>query len=519
MPELPEVEATRRLLIKHARGQRIIAITSGGDDEKVFEQASPADVCRAFERRTVADVRRLGKQFWLVFEDSAGPTPVMHLGMTGQVWVRTPKGETDAVAYVRDVGNGSGGGGGGGKDDDDDGQQPWPPRFSKLELELSSGARVALCDARRFARVRLVPAGVHPMTHPPLSKLGFDPLLSAPDLYEFIELLSRRRSAKLKALLLDQSFSAGVGNWVADEVLFMARLHPLQAVADVLDAPEDEAPVVRLHSALRHVCERACAADADSRRFPGDWLFHARWTGGKATRMPDGERVEFITAGGRTTAYVPSVQRMLPVVSKSISGSKARGAPLSSGGGGKKKQQEEEAGGEEDVVVAPAARSKPKKAAVVAAAAGGKKKKKRGEEEEDDDDEGRKVSRSRSSSTRGTTGAATASFAPPSLALASPPPPRQQPQPRQPRPSLQPRPLNNDNDNGYDDRRGPRDAAPPPPPLRAARSSSSGIALAAALASSLPRPLLRGLGGGGARGVAGLAAGLAGAVAAQALRR
>lgn len=70
---------------------------------------------------------------------------------------------------------------------------------------------VAFLDARRLGRIRLVKS---PMTEPPISTLGFDPILSMPSLEDY-KCKVLKRNCPIKALLLDQSFSAGVGNWVA----------------------------------------------------------------------------------------------------------------------------------------------------------------------------------------------------------------------------------------------------------------------------------------------------------------
>lgn len=74
---------------------------------------------------------------------------------------------------------------------------------------------VAFLDARRLGRIRLVRS---PLDEPPISALGFDPILSMPALEDFKRQVTKR-SCPIKALLLDQSFSAGVGNWVAGELL------------------------------------------------------------------------------------------------------------------------------------------------------------------------------------------------------------------------------------------------------------------------------------------------------------
>jgi formamidopyrimidine-DNA glycosylase len=68
-----------------------------------------------------------------------------------------------------------------------------------------------------------------------------------------------------------QGFCAGVGNWVADEVLWQARLHPEQLVAAM-----EQQHIAALHTALSEVVQVAVAADADGAKFPKDWMFHVR---------------------------------------------------------------------------------------------------------------------------------------------------------------------------------------------------------------------------------------------------
>jgi formamidopyrimidine-DNA glycosylase len=132
--------------------------------------------------------------------------------------------------------------------------------------------------------------------------LGFDRLWDLPGPREFRKALKERRRA-FKALLLDQGFAAGVGNWVADEAHFAARLDPRRP-ADSLDQTEAS----RLLAALREVIRRAMKVDADSLRFPRHWLFHVRWNRKKETVTARGGIVRFLTVGGRTTAWGPAVQ-------------------------------------------------------------------------------------------------------------------------------------------------------------------------------------------------------------------
>ena len=116
------------------------------------------------------------------------------------------------------------------------------------------------------------------------------------------------KSGTIKALLLDQAaLVSGVGNWIADEVLFQAGIHP-EAVCRTLSDEQTG----RLHAALLHVVRTAVAANADGGKFPDTWLFHYRWRKGAAGgKVPgaDGGPISFITVGGRTSAVVLARQR------------------------------------------------------------------------------------------------------------------------------------------------------------------------------------------------------------------
>jgi len=240
MPELPEVETVRRLAERSLRGRRIVSVAAA-DDRLVFEGASPGRVAAALRGRQVTAVRRKGKHFWLELDE--GPAVLFHLGMSG--WIETYR----------------------------DGARP---RYWKLEMATDAGVRVAMTDARRLGRIRLRD---EPLAEPPLARLGLDALDELPSSAGLGRLLHRRH-APVKAVLLDQSVLAGVGNWIADEVLYQAEIDPRRPAAS-LDGRE----LRRLRTALRTVIRRAVDAEADDARFPRAWLFHRRW-GGRRTRSP-----------------------------------------------------------------------------------------------------------------------------------------------------------------------------------------------------------------------------------------
>ena len=290
MPELPECEAQRRMLERCAVGRVITSLCAteqgtgaraGDFDDKIFDEgADAAAVEEALVGRRVAAARRRGKQIWLAFDD--GSALLLHLGMTGSCVVL---GEATPSYKAFQV------------------DQAWPPKYCKLEVVLDDGGKIAYADPRRFGRLRLRKAGAVEAS-PPISALARD-ALSPPPVAAMAAALAARK-APIKAVLLDQgALVAGVGNWVADDVLRAAGLHPATR-ADALDG----AQVAALRGALVSVCGAAVDANADASKFPADWLFHFRWgkqtTGSVAT--PFG-RVHFDTIAGRTTAFLPAVQR------------------------------------------------------------------------------------------------------------------------------------------------------------------------------------------------------------------
>jgi formamidopyrimidine-DNA glycosylase len=265
MPELPEVEAARRLVRQRLVGRRLAEV-SARDDRIVFAGLTPQQVVKALRGARVRGVGRKGKHFWL--ELDRRPWPSFHFGMSG--WLEAYRDPKQRPAHWR------------------------------LELVTPEGWRVAYADVRRFGRVRLQ---ADPPHEPPVSRLGFDPLLGLPAAGPLGALLSRR-GAPIKAVLLDQSLFAGVGNWIADEVLYQAGLRPHRP-ASSLTRPE----VVRLRSKLTAVVRHAVKVGADSDRFPRTWLFHYRWGGRKDPHDGRGERIVRETIRGRTAAWVPTRQR------------------------------------------------------------------------------------------------------------------------------------------------------------------------------------------------------------------
>ena len=278
MPELPEAERGRKLAEAVTVGRRIAQVWCD-DDPIVFDGVEPDRWRRALEGKRVAAARRWGKQLWL--ELDAPPHPLFHFGMAGGF--KAP----DATPLQLKSGP---------RED----TSVWPPRFLKIRLRLDDGGELAMTDGRRLGRLRL---RADPEHEPPIAKLGFDPLLAMPPRKRFSELL-RTRGGIIKTLLLDQSFAAGVGNWIADEVLFQAGIDPRRRASSLTDAEAR-----RLRARLGSIVRRAVGANADDSLYPRTWLFHRRWGKQENAKTVRGEQIEHVTIGGRTTAWAPARQR------------------------------------------------------------------------------------------------------------------------------------------------------------------------------------------------------------------
>ena len=264
MPELPEVERGRKVAELVAVGRKVVRARCA-DDRIVFCDQAPRTVSNRLRGRTVRAACRHGKQLWLEFD--RGPALLLHFGMTGSLHGYASESER--------------------------------PRFWKIELELQNGHRLAMPDPRRFGRIRLRD---DPRNELPVSRLGFDPLLEMPDFKSFKSRIGSR-SISVKGLLLDQGFCAGVGNWIADEILYQSGVAP-QRPASSLDDHELKEVRRRLGSIIR----KAVAVDSVSDRLPRTWLFHHRWGKPEEARTTRGERIVIETVAGRTTAWVPEVQ-------------------------------------------------------------------------------------------------------------------------------------------------------------------------------------------------------------------
>ena len=281
MPELPEVETVCRVM-RHALQGKRITVVEVVPDALVFSGLDPKLIEKALLQRTVQAVGRRGKFFWLVL-DGKGPTLFGHLGMSG--WVREVGTEGTRLH-------------GHGRAPFEDAQGR--PRFLKLGIRTRFGSGIVLTDPRRLGRVWLGPSAEQ---EPRVQRLGRDAFDDLPSERELLASFGRRR-IPIKALLLDQGLLSGIGNWIADEVLYQSGIAPKRSAASL--TPTE---ITALRRAIRSVLTRAVKVGADHQRFPKSWLFAHRWGGARGVEEIDGQRIIRETVGGRTTAWVPARQK------------------------------------------------------------------------------------------------------------------------------------------------------------------------------------------------------------------
>jgi formamidopyrimidine-DNA glycosylase len=263
MPELPEAERAR-LTLEGALGRRIAEVDDA--DTYVCRPHAPGEIARALVGTALTEAHRRGKTLWC--DTGSGPVLGIHLGMSGKIVIADVDG--------REVDGG---------DHWEFGREPGDFRFSRFSLDFADGGVLHLVDPRRLGRIRL---------DPPLGELGPD--AASVTAAELDERLGRGR-APVKARLLDQHVVAGVGNLLADEILWRADLAPTRPAGSL--TPDDRA---RLHRTLRSTVDDALR-DGGVHTLP---FVADRVPGGRCSR--DGAELRRSTVGGRTTFWCPAHQ-------------------------------------------------------------------------------------------------------------------------------------------------------------------------------------------------------------------
>lgn len=274
MPELPEVETVKRSLQPRLTGLSVTGVII--NLPKIIRLPEPEEFSATMVGKSITDFGRRGK--YLLIHLSGDLTMVIHLRMTGRLVYATPEEEI--------------------------------PRHTHVIFKLDNGRELRFTDTRQFGRLLLSPtAGLGEV--PGLRDLGPEPL-EKEFTRDFLRKELRRRRTRIKSLLLDQTFIAGLGNIYVDEALHRARLHP-ERLASSLNPRE----ITRLFHAVQEVLEEGIQnrgtsfrdyVDGDGRT--GDYQELLRVYGREGHPcFKCGKPVHRIKVTGRSTYFCPCCQK------------------------------------------------------------------------------------------------------------------------------------------------------------------------------------------------------------------
>lgn len=266
MPELPEVELTRRRLEREVVGKRIERVEVRAPKLRL---PIPEDLAMLLPGRTIRSVGRRGK--YLLFDCESGWL-IVHLGMTG------------FLRFLPD---------------------PAPPgRHDHLDICLSGGSVLRFHDPRKFGTV--VWTAADPMGHPLLAGIGPEPLTEAFD-GDYLFRVTRQRRVAVKLLLMNGAVVAGVGNIYANEALFRAGIRPGRPASSLT---QEECG--RLASVVREVLEESIGLGSTYRVAEETVAYHPLefdvYGRGKEACTRCGGELEEIRLGNRSTVFCPRCQ-------------------------------------------------------------------------------------------------------------------------------------------------------------------------------------------------------------------
>lgn len=274
MPELPEVETIRRSLQDKIKGKTLTGVEVFLD--KMVKSFDVESLDAKLNGRKITRLDRRGK--YLIIHLSGGLAMVIHLRMTGQLLYCSPEQET--------------------------------PKHTHVVFHFNDERELRFVDQRQFGKVQLVPVK-ELNTVSGLKTLGVEPL-SDDFTREYIKRELKNKRTKIKSLLLDQTFIAGIGNIYADEALYRSMIHP-ERVASALNTRE----TARLFLAIKEVLIEGIDNRGTSIKdyIDGDGVQGTNQGNlrvyGRNGEPCDkcGKIIEKISVGGRSSHFCPKCQK------------------------------------------------------------------------------------------------------------------------------------------------------------------------------------------------------------------
>jgi formamidopyrimidine-DNA glycosylase len=266
MPELAEVERSRRLW-EVGRNAQVLEVILRNRKSRIFRSIQPEELIRRVTGQPLFNSEALGKQMVFRFGKRGELWLGLHLGMTGELRVEKP-----AYPFLK---------------------------YDHLILRQSKHCLV-FSDQRQFGRVLFACSETAPSWWSKLPPAILSDQFKRSLVAEFCR---RRKGSPLKALLLMQERFPGIGNWMADEILWRARLNPKTRAGTL-----GQKQITTLYRVTRSVCAKAMEAMDEDWEFPKTWLFAHRWEDGGRCPRCRGELMRDVI-GGRRTCWCAKCQR------------------------------------------------------------------------------------------------------------------------------------------------------------------------------------------------------------------
>jgi formamidopyrimidine-DNA glycosylase len=287
MPELPEVETVRLQLLYRLKGRTVVSVTV--HHPKSVDHN--ADFSTIVTDKVIDHIDRIGKLMIFSFAGESDFFLLAHLKMTGQFLFLDPEGTV---------------GGGGHTLTPTD--THLPNRHTRITFTLDNGTKLFFNDMRLFGYVKTANADEVTAAR---SKFGPEPIHDGFDIEYFTKGLKRRKTP-IKAVLLDQSFVAGLGNIYVDEALFAAKVRPTRRADKVT-----RAEAIVLAKAAGDVMNASIRVGGttfqhyvDTGGDNGNYTDYLQVFGKQGTPCPRcGTIIKKIRCAGRGTHYCPGCQK------------------------------------------------------------------------------------------------------------------------------------------------------------------------------------------------------------------
>jgi formamidopyrimidine-DNA glycosylase len=265
------VESARSVIERN--GLRRLIVDVDDSDSFVCRPHAPGEIRHALLGGELITAMRQGKSMWCQTDQPSGVTLGIHLGMSGKIVIADADGtEVDGGDYWEGR------------------RLPGDYRWARFTMTFDDGGRLMLVDPRRLGRIRL---------NPPVEQLGPDAQLITPA--QFRAALAAGSTVSVKARIMDQRRIAGIGNLLADEILWRARIHPAREVGSLTTAEQS-----RLIRASRDTIKAALR----DRGVHTLTIIPYRHRGGLCPR--DHAPMQTAAVGGRTSWWCSAEQLLAP---------------------------------------------------------------------------------------------------------------------------------------------------------------------------------------------------------------